>query len=141
MALTILIDTNVLLDDLLMREPHAADSRQIVDACRAGTLTGVIAAHSISNMFYILRKVYSVSERRTLLLALCDMFQVAGIDEETIRTALTDEAFPDFEDCLQEKCAIEYGADHLVTWNVKDYSASKLSVLTPPELWKLLDGK
>ena len=56
MALTILIDTNVLLDDLLMREPHATDSRRIVEACRAGTLTGIIAAHSISNMFYILRK-------------------------------------------------------------------------------------
>ena len=139
MALTVLIDTNVLLDDLLVREPHAAASRRVVELCRAGSLSGVIAAHSVSNMFYILRKAYATSERRKLLLAICDMFPVVGIDADKIFAALNDEDFSDFEDCLQEKCALERGADYIVTWNGKDFSSGSIPTLTPPELLQILE--
>lgn len=139
MALTVLIDTNVLLDDLLIREPHAEDSRRVVNECRSGRLIGVIAAHSVSNMFYIMRKTHTVEERRMLLRALCDMFLVEGIDREKLCGALEDDAFPDFEDSLQEKCAVARAADYLVTWNVRDFAASQVPVLTPSELLKLLE--
>jgi len=33
-----------------------------------------MAAHSISNAFYILRKDYSVKERKEMLLGLCYMY-------------------------------------------------------------------
>ena len=141
MAPTVLIDTNVLLDDLLAREPHAEASRRVVELCRAGSFSGVIAAHSVSNMFYILRKAYTTSERRTLLLAICDMFPIIGIDSEKILAALKDENFPDFEDCLQEKCALERGADYIVTWNGKDFSSGSIPALTPPELLRILETK
>ena len=53
MGLRILVDTNVLLDY------RAAE--QIVVACKQRRVSGCIAAHSISNMFFILRKVFSVA--------------------------------------------------------------------------------
>lgn len=77
--MTVLIDTNVLLDDLLIREPFQADAHQLLEACRAGQIKGVVAAHSIPNMFYILRKNYSASERRQLLLSVCDMFLIRTV--------------------------------------------------------------
>lgn len=49
----ILVDTNVLLDYLLIREPFYKDAEKIVHACVEGKVKGCIAAHSISNMFYI----------------------------------------------------------------------------------------
>lgn len=52
----ILVDTNVLLDYLLTREPFYGDAEKIIHACVDGKAKGCIAAHSISNMFFILRK-------------------------------------------------------------------------------------
>lgn len=51
MGFRILVDTNVLLDYLLCREPFDSAARRILLACKQGEATGCIAAHSISNMF------------------------------------------------------------------------------------------
>ena len=52
----ILLDTNILLDYLLMREPFYDNASEIVRRCVDGIYIGCVAAHSISNMFFILRK-------------------------------------------------------------------------------------
>lgn len=62
-----------------------------------------MAAHSITNLFYILRKAYSVEERREVLLNICKMLEVEGITKENVQEALRDNSFQDFEDCLQMK--------------------------------------
>lgn len=139
MARTVLIDTNVLLDDLLMREPFQEDARRVVEACRKGQLQGVVAAHSIPNMFYILRRQYSSAERRQLLLSVCEMFHVEGIDGEKLRAALSEESFADFEDCLQDQCAKRAGCDYIVTENVKDYEGSEVPAITPGRLLEMLE--
>lgn len=105
MADRILIDTNVLLDYLLTREPFYNEAAQIVLACADGKIRGCIAAHSISNMFFILRKDYNVKERREILLSLCSIFDIEGIDEDKLLAGLQNEDFSDFEDCLQMECA------------------------------------
>ena len=129
----ILIDTNVLLDDLMLREPHAVDSRQLLELCRIRNVDGFVAAHSITNMFYIMRKYYSAEERRRLLKSICIMFHVVGIDENKLIMAIDDESFDDFEDCLQGKCAADIQADYIVTWNTKDYIKSQIPAITPAE--------
>ena len=77
----ILLDTNVLLDYLLEREPFFEDAKEIVVSCAEGKTKGCIAAHSIPNMFFILRKDYSAKERREVLFNLCAIFDVEGIDK------------------------------------------------------------
>ena len=52
----ILLDTNILLDYLLMREPFYDNASEIVRRCVDGIYRGCVAAHSISNMFFILKK-------------------------------------------------------------------------------------
>ncbi|GHU61599.1 DNA-binding protein [Clostridia bacterium] len=102
----LLIDTNVLLDYLAKREPFLKSAEAIVDACATGKVDGSIAAHSFSNIFYILRNVFRVDERKKLLLDLCVLFTVEGINQQTIETSLRNNYFDDFEDCLQMECAI-----------------------------------
>lgn len=101
MANKILLDTNILLDYLLMRNPFYNDASEIVKRCVDGNYKGCIAAHSISNMFYILRKTYSIEERREILLSICEIFDVIGIDKIKLIMGLENEDFSDFEDCLQ----------------------------------------
>ena len=133
MADKILIDTNVLLDYLLEREPFFEDARKVILSCTDGNTKGCIAAHSISNMFFILRKTYTVEERREILSNICAIFDIEGIDKEKLLAGLANENFSDFEDCLQMECAKNYGAEYIVTRNVSDYSASEIEAILPSE--------
>lgn len=133
----ILIDTNVLLDYLLEREPFFEDAKGIMVDCADGKAKGCIAAHSIPNMFFILRKDYSAKERREVLSNLCSIFDVEGIDKAKLLSGLANEDFTDFEDCLQMECAKSYGADYIVTRNVADYSVSEIKAIEPKDYLNL----
>ena len=133
----ILIDTNVLLDYLLTREPFYEDAKNLLIACVEGRTKGCIAAHSIPNMFFILRKDYTSKERREVLFNLCSIFDVEGIDKAKLLSGLENEDFTDFEDCLQMECAKSYGADYIVTRNVADYSVSEIKAIEPKDYLKL----
>lgn len=130
----VLLDTNVLIDYLTEREPFFDSAYKILMDCKSGKLDGIIAAHSIADIFYILRKYYTNKERREMLLAFCDIFRVEGIDEYKIKAALKNESFTDFEDCLQLECARSAQVDYIVTRNVKDFEQSNIPVLSPDEL-------
>ena len=138
MVLRILVDTNVLLDYLLCREPFEEDARKIVLACKQKKVVACIAAHSISNMFFILRKEFSAEERRSILTSLCQLFEVEGIDKDKIIEALSNEKFSDFEDCLQMECALAFKADYIVSRNIDDFKESKVPCLTPYKFCELL---
>ena len=129
----ILIDTNVLLDYLLEREPFFEDAKGVILSCTEGKANGCVAAHSISNMFFILRKDYNAKERREVLLNLCKIFDVEGIDKAKLISGLSNDAFSDFEDCLQMECAKSYEADYIVTRNVSDYATSEIKAITPKD--------
>ena len=49
--MVILIDTNIIIDALADREPYATDAKQIMEKCATREITGVLAAHSIPNLF------------------------------------------------------------------------------------------
>lgn len=133
----ILIDTNVLIDYLLERKPFFEDAKAIILSCVEGKVKGCIAAHSIPNIFYILRKDYSEKERRDVLCNLCSIFDVEGIDKVKLLSGLANEDFSDFEDCLQMECAKSYGADYIVTRNVSDYATSEVKAIEPKEYMEL----
>ncbi len=82
----ILIDTNVFIDYLLEREPFFDDAKGVILSCTDGKIKGCIAAHSIPNIFFILRKDFNAKERREVLLNLCKIFDIEGIDKANIRT-------------------------------------------------------
>ena len=137
MVSKILIDTNVFLDYLLKREPFFEDAKNVILSCTEGNTKGCIAAHSVSNMFFILRKDYTSKERREILLNLCRIFDIEGIDKAKLLSGLANEKFSDFEDCLQVECAKSYGAEYIVTRNISDYSVSDVKAILPSEYLKL----
>ena len=97
-----------------------------------------MAAHSIPNMFYILRKNFTDDERREILLSLAELIPVVKIDQEKIVTALNKKAFTDFEDCLQSQCAKEVNAEYIITRNVGDYSESEIKAILPADFLDLM---
>lgn len=136
----VLFDTNIILDVLEKRLPFYDSSKSVLESCVSGNVAGYIALHSISNIFYILRKHYSAADRRALLLNILDLLQVAGTDHESVRNTLQREDFSDFEDCLQDECAKQIHADYIVTRNTNDFSTSDIPAIIPDDLLKILDN-
>lgn len=65
--MVILVDTNILVDVIANREPYADHGKKIIEKCAKREVVGIMAAHSIPNLFYILRKNFTQKERRDLL--------------------------------------------------------------------------
>ena len=80
-----------------------------------------------------MRRNYTLDERREMLLRICDLFDIVGIDKQKLICMLENKDFSDLEDCLQSECAAEYKADFIITRNVKDFAASMVPVITPSE--------
>lgn len=90
-----------------------------------------MAAHSVPNMFYILRKAMSAEARREVLLNLCSILAIEDIDSVKVIAALKNSAFTDLEDCLQSSCAGKIKADYIVTRNIKDFINSEIPAVLP----------
>ena len=91
-------------------------------------------------MFFILRKDYNAKERREVLLNLCKIFDVEGIDKVKLISGLVNEDFTDFEDCLQMECAKSYKADYIVTRNISDYITSEVKAIMPKYYVRFLES-
>ena len=128
----VLIDTNVLIDYMSQREPFYADALKVVDLCVESVIDGFIAAHSITNSFYILRR-YPQKDVRVLLTQMCNVMTVVGISDVKLISAIKNLDFDDMEDCLQAVCAEECGAEYIITRNTKDFDNSKVLPITPGE--------
>ena len=127
----VLIDTNIILDWLMCREPFQKHAKWIMQESMFGDLEGYITAHSLTDLFYILRKDFDVSKRKKLLILLCEHLQIIPEDACIIKNALNQESWTDLEDGLQMQCAKERTLDYIVTRNIKDFSNSPVQPLSP----------
>lgn len=133
-----LVDTNVVLDFLVTREPFYQAASKILSKCAANEITGYIAFHSIPNLWYILRKVPE-DKRREWMVDICGFLQVAGACHDEVVEAIRNEGFRDFEDCLQDRCAKTARADYIITRNLTDFSGSEIPAIQPEdflEMWE-----
>ena len=125
----ILIDCDVLLDVMAGREKFLADSARVLDACETGKIHGAIAWHTLANAYYL-----ADDGKRALKFFedLLSFVEVVGGDTEAAQTAIRF-GYADFEDALQSACAGKFGADFIVTRNVKDYRLSRIKAIAPAD--------
>ena len=131
--MTIFVDTNVLLDFLLGRTAFFPEARTIFAICEKRYVQGYISALSIPNIVYIMRKQLTEERMCEVIDTLLHIFKVADLKADDIQRA-TRLGFPDFEDALQSVAAARVKAAYLITRNLKDFSNSKVTALTPTEL-------
>ena len=131
--MNVLVDTNVVLDVLLERQPFYKNSRAIFQFASLKRIRGYLASVSMTNIFYLLRKagikpddIYRMMEGLTAL------FSVAPVSEATIADALA-LRWKDFEDAVQFVSARESGADYIITRNIQDFSSGSIEAVTPEQ--------
>ena len=128
-----LVDTNIIMDALTEREPFADNAKRVMEIFSDKKAGGFIAAHTVTNLFYLLRHDFSIDERREVLLDLFDIFQVEQIDTVKLKSALLKKDYRDFEDCLQSECAEAVQADFIITRNVKDFVNGSIPCISPED--------
>ncbi|WP_322742502.1 PIN domain-containing protein [Gloeocapsopsis crepidinum] len=52
----VLVDTNIILDALLLREPFFIDAKALLNAIESKQLQGYVTATTLTDIFYIARK-------------------------------------------------------------------------------------
>ena len=62
--MNVLIDANVALDVILERQPWLGDSKGVWDACYQNRVTGHLVATSLTNLFYVSRRIIGTEKAR-----------------------------------------------------------------------------
>ncbi len=135
----ILLDTNVILDVLLNRDPWVAQSSAIWQANDEGQIVGHITACAVTDIFYIARRLTTLETARAAVSICLEAFEVCAVDLQTLEQA---DALPgsDFEDNLQIACASLAGLDAIVTRDKSGFQTAAMPVLAPAELLRELGG-
>jgi predicted nucleic acid-binding protein len=133
----VLIDLNIILDALQQRQPHFEFSARLLASAENQTIEGLVSAHSVTTLFYLIAKDSSADLARGVLMQLLSFLQVASVTQETIEQALN-LPYNDFEDAVQMIAALQSRANYLATRNPQDYKPPIIPVLQPVELLALI---
>ena len=122
-----LLDTDVVLDVILAREPFAKEAAELLDLGEQGLFEPYVSAITPLNIFYIARKAKAVRDLRQAIQSLLETVDVCPIDKSILRSAF-DLRFVDYEDAVQHESAT---AAAIVTRDIHDYKYATLPVFTP----------
>jgi predicted nucleic acid-binding protein len=126
----LLLDLNVFLDVILDRQPDADVSAALWAAIEQGRGQGLVPAHGVTTIFYILEKAHGAAFARQGVEGLIGVFGVAPVNEEVVKRALT-LSWPDFEDAVCAAAAETSNCDALVTRDPDGYPDPPLPVIDP----------
>jgi predicted nucleic acid-binding protein len=132
------VDTNVVIDFLIDRQPFSIQSAEIFELALADKITVHIAAVSYNNIYYILRQSIGHRETVTLLKKLTSFISILAVSQGTIRKAL-DSDNTDFEDSIQYYTALSNSKiEAIITRDINGFRNSEIPVMTPGEALKML---
>lgn len=133
----VLLDTNVVLDLILEREPFVNDAAKLWELHQQGEIDAYISPITAINVFYITRKLKGRDIARQAVNKLLRGLFVCPTDAQVLQNALT-LPFKDFEDAVQHAAATAIGLQAIITRDSKDYSAATLLIHTPMGFLKTL---
>lgn len=129
----LLIDTNVILDVLINREPFAEAAAQVLTLIENSTVEGFLCATTVTTIDYLLGQELNADEARATLQRLLDIFEIAPVNRPVLEQALRSDN-SDYEDAVLEQSARLVSADVIVTRNLSDFKKSTIIALDPPTL-------
>ncbi len=128
-----LIDTNVLLDHLAMREGFYKDAAAIFSMVDEGYLTGIVPSLSIVNCAYVLPKHYDRKAVLEQIKNMVHMFIISTVNAATLEDAANLSPY-DYEDAVQYLSALPHHPDIVITRDKKGFKDFDIPVMTPAEV-------
>lgn len=133
----VLLDTNVMLDVWLAREPFWRDSALLLGKVEKKEIEGFIAPTTITTLHYLGKKVLGEDRARQLLERLLEICGVGSISAKTFKHALKSK-ITDFEDAVIEAVSDACKVDVIATRGIKDFKFSKIPAMEPSQI---IEGK
>lgn len=134
----VLIDTNIILDWFLKREPFYKQATILLNKCWFSDIREYLTVHSICDIFYIIDKKFSTDEKKKLLQLLLNRNDIISETKTDIEYFINNQNWTDLEDGLQMKTAENCKLDYIITRNLSDFEPSSIPAIEPENFLKLI---
>lgn len=138
LSMEVLIDTNIVLDWFIKREPFYETAKTLLSKCWFSNIRSYLTVHSICDLFYIIDKKFDTSEKKKLLQLLINRNDIISESKSDIESFIKNENWTDLEDGLQMQSAKNYKLDYIITRNISDFQDSSVPAIEPEAFLKLL---
>ena len=135
----VLVDTNVVLDVLLDREPFAQSAARVFALVEESRIEGFLCATTVTTVDYLLGQALAPDKARAALKRLLDLFEIAPVNRPVLEQALGSN-ISDFEDAVLEQSARLVLVDAIATRNLTDFQKSSVPAFDPPELLSAVEA-
>ena len=124
------LDKEILLDVALKREPFFKMSYLVLMNILENGDTAIISASSVTDIYYIVRKMTGDENAREAIWKLREIVSIAEVTPDHVVTALESKV-NDFEDALLSAVAKSNHSDYIITRNEQDFTYSSIPAITP----------
>ena len=135
--MTVLLDTNVIMDALQERSPFDVPAKEILLRGQNGELTCLLTANAATDIFYLYSKARDIQSAKAALDFLLSIYKVVSVTHEDCITARM-LPIDDFEDGLVVACAEKATADYIITRDEKLLETDSSVKLIAPEIFVAL---
>ena len=130
----VVVDNNVIIDALIPNAQFEAEAQEILRLASVKEIDGFVSANSLSDIFYVLRKIHGFEKAKAMIKKLFFMLDIIGIDSNNCMDAL-ELPMSDFEDALVAVCATKINADYIVSRDDKFINAeTEIKIITPTQM-------
>lgn len=136
----LLVDTNVLIDYLSVREPFYRESRLLMVAGRVGEFDLWMTSSQVTDLIYILSnggrksRILGVLNRLRGLRTFVEVYGVSGVEIDRMLASVWD----DLEDALMYESALSLKADVIITRNAADFQKGIIPAMSCQEFFEYL---
>jgi len=125
-----LLDTNVLLDFVLLRRPFASDATALWVANEQGHYEAYVSGITPVNLYYVARKEIGMLLARQAIEERITRIQICAIDMAVLQIAHALQ-WSDYEDAVQYASATVSGMGAIVTRNLNHYKNATIPIFSP----------
>ena len=130
--MTVLLDTNIIMDALQERQPFDIEAKEILKRAGDGKFTCLFTANAAADIFYLYSKARDVKSAKVALEFLLANYGVVSVTHEDCKAAVS-LPIDDFEDALVVVCAGKAKADYIITRDDEFLQAPSLVKLITPK--------
>ena len=139
--MTVLLDTNVIMDALQERQPFDAEAKEILLRAQNVEFTCYFTANAATDIFYLYSKAHDIESARQVMDFLLETYKIVSVTHEDCISAMSI-PIEDFEDALVSACANKVEADYIISRDDKFLrEKSPVEVIEPKDFLKMFTEK
>ncbi|MCL2649283.1 MAG: PIN domain-containing protein [Phycisphaerales bacterium] len=139
--MTVLLDTNVIMDALQERQPFDVEAKEILLRAQNAEFTCYFTANAVTDIFYLYSKVRDLKSARQVLNFLLATYKIVSVTHKDCVNAMSI-PIEDFEDALVSACAQKAEADYIISRDDKFLQGnSPVKVIEPKDFLKMFMAK